>query len=185
MANKQLLLKDIDRMARQVHQLLHLAEVSDRKNFLFEVVDATAVVGDAIEHLTRLSDRLGVSIVPVLPEDLLLEQADGSALFVLVKNLLENALYHAPAGSRIVVDLNPNRLSVRDYGSGIAEADLPFIFRRFWRGSDRADNGAGLGLAICREIALAHGWALTVRNFQPGGAEFLVAFQGQAPVKSR
>lgn len=176
LADRQLLLKDVDRMARQVHQLLHLAEVSDRKNFLFEEIDVAIVVSDAVEHLKRLADRVGIRVEMVLPIEILLLHADGSALFVLVKNLLENALYHSPKGSNILVILGPGQLSVRDHGSGIAAADLPFIFKRFWRGPERRDSGAGLGLAICNEIALAHDWNLSVQHDDSAGAAFIVTF---------
>jgi len=53
---------------------------------------------------------------------------------------------------------------------------LPELFKRFWRGAARRDTGAGLGLAICHEIALAHGWSLVARNGTVG-AEFLVSFE--------
>lgn len=174
---RQLVLKDIDRMARQVHQLLHLAEVSDRNNFLFEQVDVGAVADDAIEHLTRLAERMGVAIDLVQEAPPGPKRADGAALFVLIKNLLENALHHAPAGSRIVVNLDRNTLRIRDWGTGISEADAPFIFKRFWRGPGRRDSGAGLGLAICSEIVRAHQWQLTVAHDRSPGVEFKVSFE--------
>lgn len=59
-------------------------------------------------------------------------------------------------------------LSVRDWGPGVPLDQLAHIFRRFWRGPHRRDQGAGLGLAICQEIALAHGWALAAYRADPG-----------------
>lgn len=175
-ADRKLLLKDVDRMARQVHQLLHLAEVSDQKNFVFEQLDAGEVAVSAVEHLDRLADRLGVRIVLHSPARQVLLLADGGALFVLVKNLLENALHHSPAGASAVVTVTPEQISVRDHGEGIAADHVPLLFKRFWRGPNRRDEGAGLGLSICREISHAHGWRLLVRHDQRPGAEFIVAF---------
>ncbi|HWW06827.1 sensor histidine kinase [Collimonas sp.] len=176
LADRDLLLKDVDRMARQVHQLLHLAEVSDRKNFLFEEMNATAVIQDVAEHLTRLAERLGVSVHLALPKQKILLDADGAGLFVLVKNLLENALHHSPRGSEVVITVAADLISVRDRGRGITPEEMPMLFKRFWRGASRRDEGAGLGLSICKEIALAHGWQLIVNQDRQPGAEFMVAF---------
>src|SRR5260221_6253854 len=54
--------------------------------------------------------------------------------------------------------------SVLDQGRGVPPEDLPRIFERFWRSSERRDLGAGLGLPICLEIARAHGWTLTAQD---------------------
>jgi len=53
--------------------------------------------------------------------------------------------------------------AVQDHGPGVPAEQLPFIFDRFWRGPERRDDGAGLGLAICKEIAAAHGWQIQAR----------------------
>ncbi|KEH08953.1 hypothetical protein GY14_15890 [Delftia tsuruhatensis] len=67
--------------------------------------------------------------------------------------------------------------SVLDQGRGVPPEDLPRIFERFWRSSERRDLGAGLGLPICLEIARAHGWTLTAL---PGatGLEIQARFAG-------
>jgi signal transduction histidine kinase len=64
---------------------------------------------------------------------------------------------------------------VRDEGAGIADHEMPKLFERFWRGEQRRDEGAGLGLAICREIAVTHGWQLSAGSASPG-AEFTLRF---------
>ena len=176
-ADRTLLLKDVDFMARQVHQLLHLAEVSDRKNFVFEQLDAREVTRRAIEHLGRLADRLSVFILCNAPSEKVLIMADSGALFVLIKNLLENALHHSPVGTGVLITIAPDCISIRDHGQGIAESNLPRLFKRFWRGANRRDDGAGLGLSICQEIALAHDWRLLVHHDQDPGAEFVVVFR--------
>lgn len=176
-ADRTLLLKDVDFMARQVHQLLHLAEVSDRKNFVFEQLDAREVTKRAIEHLGRLADRLSVFILLNAPSEKVLVMADSGALFVLIKNLLENALHHSPVGTGVLITIAPDCISIRDHGKGIAEDNLPRLFKRFWRGANRRDEGAGLGLSICQEIALAHDWRLLVHHDQDPGAEFVVLFR--------
>jgi len=97
-------------------------------------------------------------------------------VFVLLKNLIENAIQHSPSGAVVTVDMRENGVSVRDEGEGIPPEHLSELFKRFWRGAARRDTGAGLGLAICQEIALAHGWSLVARNGTVG-AEFLVSFE--------
>jgi two-component system, OmpR family, sensor histidine kinase MprB len=97
---------------------------------------------------------------------------DGSAdrLRVAIKNLLDNAAKFGPPEGPIEVRLADGELTVRDHGPGIDPDDLPFIFDRFYRAtSSRAAPGAGLGLAVVREIALGHGGAVTADPASGGG----------------
>ena len=95
-------------------------------------------------------------------------QADRGALFTLLKNLLENAIQHTPAGTLVTVEVDAVTLTVRDWGAGVPHDQLNKIFTRFWRSEHRRDQGAGLGLTICLEIALAHGWAVAANRADPG-----------------
>jgi len=177
-ADRQSLLRDIDFMARQVHQLLQLAEVSEPRNYVFEPVDVESVAGEVTGYLGRLAERRAVRLELDLgaPAGPLQLQADRSALFILLKNLIENALQHTPAGAAVRVKADAEGLSVQDEGAGIADEHFPKLFTRFWRGPQRRDEGAGLGLAICQEIAAAHGWALSARNNGERGAVFSLRF---------
>jgi two-component system, OmpR family, sensor histidine kinase QseC len=175
-ADRELLLGDIDRMARQVHQLLHLAEVSEARNFQMAELDLGAAAAEATAFLQRLAQRGNVHLDLRAAEDLAPRRADRGAVFVLLKNLIENAIQHSPAGAVVTVDVRAGGVSVRDEGEGIPPADLGELFKRFWRGAARRDTGAGLGPAICHEVALAHGWSLVARNGTVG-AEFLVSFE--------
>ena len=174
--DRELLLGDIDRMARQVHQLLHLAEVSEARNFQMGATDLAAVCNEATAFLQRLAQRANVHLDLRVADGLAPRRADRAALFVLLKNLIENAIQHSPGGAVVTVDLRAHGISVRDEGAGIPPEHLPELFKRFWRGAARRDTGAGLGLAICQEIALAHGWSLVARN-GAAGAEFVVSFE--------
>ena len=175
-ADRELLLADIDRMARQVHQLLHLAEVSEAGNFQMADLEMGAVAGEAATFLQRLAQRANVHLDLRVADGLPPCRADRGAVFVLLKNLIENAIQHSPAGAVVTVDVRAGGVSVRDEGEGIPPEHLNELFKRFWRGDARRDSGAGLGLAICHEIALAHGWSLVARNGAVG-AEFLVSFE--------
>jgi len=103
------------------------------------------------------------------------------AIYRIYRNLIDNALAHAAGDTPIEVTAGPGpQLSVRDHGPGIADADLPHIFERFWRKDRRKTDGAGLGLGIVQRLAQAHGGTIAVENAQGGGALFRVTF---APAK--
>jgi two-component system, OmpR family, sensor histidine kinase QseC len=174
--DRNVLLHDLDFMARQVNQLLHLAEASETQNYMFESVDMTAVVEDVADYLRRLAERREVYVdIRCIPGTVVLE-ADRGALFMLLKNLIENAIQHSPVGGVVGVTVDTDHLYIRDEGPGIAADELPKLFWRFWRGPMRRNEGAGLGLSICAEIAAAHKWELTARS--PGrGAEFILSFR--------
>lgn len=161
------LLNDVGHMSRQVQQLLHLAEASEIQGYRFAVVNVREVAKEAVDYLQRMADMAGVRLVIAgdrAPHWL----ADRGALFTLLKNLLENAIQHAPRGSKICLDVSKVMLTLRDWGPGAEEGQLEQLFTRFWRGAHRRDHGAGLGLSICQEIATAHNWTLSVQRMEPG-----------------
>ncbi|MDY0978215.1 ATP-binding protein [Massilia sp. CFBP9012] len=162
------LLKDVAYMSRQVQQLLLLAEASEATNYVFGTVRVREVADEAIGYLQRMAEAADVTLAVSAMDDGLEWQADRGALFTLMKNLLENAIEHAPAGSRVSVEIAEDRLCVRDHGPGVEAAQLALLFDRFWRGPHRRDLGAGLGLSICQEVARAHGWRLAAERAEPG-----------------
>jgi signal transduction histidine kinase len=103
--------------------------------------------------------------------------ADFDRIEQVLGNLLDNALRHTPAGGRVTVGTRPAaggfvEFYVRDTGTGIAAADLPHVFDRFYRSGDATGNGAGLGLAISREIVRAHGGEIRVESAPGSGTTF-------------
>lgn len=95
----------------------------------------------------------------------------------LLTNLLDNAAKFSPPGApvevRLIVDGDAAELTVRDHGPGISAEDLPHVFDRFYRSRQaRALPGSGLGLAMARQIARAHGAELTAHTAPDGGASF-------------
>jgi two-component system, OmpR family, sensor histidine kinase MprB len=90
-----------------------------------------------------------------------------------INNLLDNAARHSPPGAPIEVTVDDDGVTVRDHGTGVAEADLPYVFDRFFRGTNsRGTHGSGLGLAIVRQVTQQHGGSVTVANAPDGGAVF-------------
>lgn len=166
--DRDALLHDVAHMTRQVQQLLLLAEASEAHNYSFAPVDVAQAAAEAAQYLQRMAQAAQVRIELAPQATATAWQADRGALFTLLKNLLENAIQHAPAGTAVVMAVDASTLSVRDFGPGVTPDQHAKLFARFWRGPHRRDHGAGLGLAICQEIAQAHGWALTARPGEPG-----------------
>ncbi|MFJ3046317.1 sensor histidine kinase [Herbaspirillum chlorophenolicum] len=170
LGDRRMLLQDIDQMARQVHQLLHLAEASEPHNYVMVDTFPADTLAQCCTQLERMAQQRQVRIVFTAADahrDGAI-RADAGTLSVLVKNLLENAICHSAPGGIVSVHADRFSLSVRDDGAGIAPDAMPHLFERFWRGPHRRDEGAGLGLSICAEIAKAHGWSLQASNAQPG-----------------
>ena len=95
------------------------------------------------------------------------------SLQVAVRNLLDNAAKFGPPGARVEVRLRAGQLTVRDHGPGIAPADLPHVFDRFYRApSARGVPGSGLGLSIVRQVAERHGGTV-LAEAAPGGGTLI------------
>ena len=117
------------------------------------------VAAEAIERTRR--NRPGVAFKPELDESLV--RGVPATIERAVSNLLDNAAKWSPPGGEVDVAVHDGELTVRDRGPGIADDDLPFIFDRFYRApSARSMPGLGLGLAIVRQVAEAHGGTVVV-----------------------
>ncbi len=131
-----------------------------------EPVRLEEVVGDAIELLAPLAEAQGRTVVARLQPCTL--AGDRHLLFQLVQNLLENAIRHGQ-GSIEVGTREDGTLWVRDEGPGVDPADLPRLGERFYRADPaRGTPGSGIGLALARAIAEAHGCVLRFENLDPG-----------------
>lgn len=167
-ADRDSLLGDVEYMTRQVQQLLLLAEASEVHNYSFTLVRVHEIAYEVVSYLQRMAEVANVRLAVSAANGDVTWKADRGALFTLLKNLLENAIQHAPEATAVSVEIQRDVVTVRDLGPGVDVAQLPLLFTRFWRGAHRRDHGAGLGLAICQEIALAHGWRLTAEHAEPG-----------------
>ncbi|MEP7004750.1 MAG: HAMP domain-containing sensor histidine kinase [Sphingomonas bacterium] len=167
---------DTQHMTRLVGQMLDLAQA-----------DVLAVEGRSPVDLAEIGREVVAAMAPKVFEahrDLRFEAigetsvlGHAEAIYRIYRNLIDNALAHAPGETPIDVTAGPGpQLSVRDYGHGIADEDLPHIFERFWRKDRRKTDGAGLGLGIVQRLAQAHGGAISVENAPAGGALFRVTF---------
>ncbi|MFC5004380.1 sensor histidine kinase [Dactylosporangium cerinum] len=113
--------------------------------------------------------------------------ADQDRLRQVLGNLIGNAVRYTDRGGMVTLRAFPDAdrvvVEVHDTGCGIAAADLPFVFQRFWRADparDRATGGSGLGLTIARQIVRDHGGDLTVDSAPGEGATFRCTFPAAA-----
>jgi signal transduction histidine kinase len=119
----------------------------------------------------------GKTIAFVGTERLVDVKANAHALEDALRNLIENAVVHAPPGTEVTVTVHrAGRIEVADRGSGVPRQDRENIFKRFWRGAGEKKEGAGLGLAIVREIMRAHRGSVSVADNPGGGARFTLSF---------
>lgn len=174
---------EVERTSLLTENLLLLAKAdSGAAELRRHEVDLTAAVGEACTQAEVLAKMKGLELKAELSAARRLTVAgDEHALRRLFLILLDNAVKYTPAGGRIEVLLYEHAGGivgeVRDNGIGISAQDLPHVFDRFYR-ADRARSrdhgGAGLGLAIARWIAEAHGGAIAVVSELEHGSRFEV-----------
>jgi two-component system sensor histidine kinase MprB len=159
------LVSDLVELARGTERQLRIEEVQ-----LDDLVAGMVERAQARSPQTTFLTSLSPTVVRVDP--LLVERA--------VSNLLDNAVKHGAPGTPVEVIVRNGEVVVADHGPGIAEEDLPRIFDRFYRAAGaRAKPGAGLGLAIVREAAEAHGGKATAES-TASGARFRLTLPATA-----
>lgn len=174
------LLQDIadesQRLSRLVDNLLQMGRLDEGRDAVAADWYPVDELVDAALRQVRGGDRPH-RIRVELPDEPVLVFADSTLLTQLLFNLFDNALRYAGDGEIIVRAeqlRQATRIEVLDRGPGLGDAPSR-LFDRFVRGSGQTGRGVGLGLAICRAIAEAHGGSIEARNRSKGGAEFVVS----------
>ncbi|WP_197498076.1 cell wall metabolism sensor histidine kinase WalK, partial [Mycobacterium sp. 1165196.3] len=170
-----LLLSDARRAGRLVSDMLDLSRIDAGLALELHDVDAAAVLDGEADRAAMLAPQISVSRTGLATLSL---NADATRLSQIVSNLLDNARRYTPAGGAITVDLRADEglaeVTVTDTGPGIPDDQRDNIFERLVRldaGRARDHGGAGLGLAIARALARAHGGDLVCLPHE-GGARF-------------
>ena len=168
---------EVDHLTAMVDDLLLLAR-SDSGAIALERVptDLGDVASSGASAMTRLAaDRAVQLVVDPIPAEV---AGDPARLRQLVGILVDNAIRHAPDGSRVDVRVRTDGphavLVVEDEGPGIRPEDLPRVFDRFYRAAGAPGGGTGLGLAIAAWIVERHGGRIAATNRESTGARFTV-----------
>ena len=169
--------EDSQWLLNMVENLLTVTRIKDQETD--RVKKSPEIVEEVVsEAILRLRKRLpDIKIRVNMPETFLMLSMDPTLIEQVLINLLENACIHS--GSSAPIDLTIRDLTdsvsfqVKDYGRGIDEEQLPYIFEGQQRTSATADGhkGIGIGLSICKTIIRAHGGTITAANHEHG-AEF-------------
>lgn len=176
--------EEVDRLHRIVEDLLLLAKAdSGRLSMAREPVRMDTLVEAITETFEPQAEEKGVVLRIHAPEKAVV-QGDEHWLTQIVVNLLDNALKFTPEGGAVDLEVETSdsgvRLTVRDTGPGIPEADLTRVFERFYQSDPSRTrgrtSGAGLGLAIAAWVVKGHGGKISAQNGPKGGACLEVCF---------
>jgi two-component system sensor histidine kinase MprB len=163
-------LRQFEEMAALVADIVELAR-DGPSTAEEDDVRLDVLVADAVERAERNTPTVRFKLV-AMPS---LVHGVPGRLDRAVTNLLDNAAKWSPPGELVEVDVADGTVTVRDHGPGITDADLPFIFDRFYRSAEaRSMRGSGLGLAIVRQVAEAHGGHVMVERPPDGGTRFVL-----------
>jgi len=177
-------LQETARMADLVDGLLTLARADEgRFDIHPEPVDLESLIREVFETATILGEYAGLTLALDVVDTATL-MGDRTRLRQLLLNLVTNAIKYTPRGGHVELSAahrsaNEIAITVRDTGIGIAAADLPHVFDRFWR-ADRVRSrasergGFGLGLAISQWIVQAHGGSISVQSRLGRGTIFTI-----------
>lgn len=166
---------EAERMGVLVDEMLLLARLDQGRPLEREPVPLAALATDAVADANAASPdhRFDLEATPVSVA------GDADRLRQVLGNLLANVIQHTPAGTSAVVRVRAEGddavVEVADNGPGVATADLPHVFERFYRGDSerlRDHGGAGLGLSIVSSVAAAHGGSASVSS--GNGTTFVV-----------
>jgi signal transduction histidine kinase len=159
----QSLHEEVDRLVRLSQSLNTLAQDSPGSEKAVGMIDLVPVVRSAVELARPSFDAKGIRVQLRLPERLP-ARAEPDQLAQVLANLLQNASRYAPDGGLVTIAAEARRddvlLSVTNTGEAIPQQDLPHVFERFYRiekSRDRARGGAGIGLAIVKQLVEATG----------------------------
>jgi two-component system phosphate regulon sensor histidine kinase PhoR len=169
---------EVDRLVQMVEELLELSRIeSGEVPISHERVDIAAVIESAADRMRAPAERAGLTLSVSLQSDVPRTSGDRVSLERAVVNLVHNAIKFTPEGGRIEIAARPDAggvtIEVLDTGVGIEPADLPRVFERFFK-ADRARRagGTGLGLALVKHTAEAHGGRVEAESRLGEGSRF-------------
>lgn len=170
----------LDRMGRLVTQMLALSRVESGTAPVFDDVRWTPVVEQAMSDCLALAERRGIELAcewPPAGRHPMPLLGDEHLLAVLLRNLLDNAVRYAPAGSAVTLRIGPDSIEVENSGLPLSAEQLARLGERFYRPDGQQEVGSGLGVSIVRRIAQLHGLELVFGTGADGtGVRVLLRF---------
>jgi signal transduction histidine kinase len=185
----QLAHDDAVRLSRIVDNLLTLARVDEgRLELLITPQDVSELAERAVRAHRAAAAERGVEVV--VTGDEVVADVDGDRFEQVLGNLIDNAIRHSPEGGRVRLAIRradaATEITVSDDGPGIPPDAREHVFQRFSRqDTARSRGGAGLGLAICREIVHAHGGRIAVDDQPPPGTTVRITLPTEPPTATR
>jgi two-component system, NtrC family, sensor histidine kinase KinB len=179
--------EDSDRLNTILEDLLDISRIeSGKARMNFAAVSPQVIASEAAEHFAAAFQDRGISLNSNVPNDLPEVMADATRIVHVFDNLLSNALKHTSAGGAVTISARADEelvvFSVADTGTGIPREYLNNIFEQFFSVPGQVvPAGAGLGLAIAREIVEAHGGKIAVESTEGEGSIFHVALKRAEP----
>jgi len=176
------------RMARLIDDLLSLSRIELSEHINPQTsTELGPIIRQVLDVLQTLTREREIEVTIVATEEPLIVRGDRDELIRLFENLVENALKYGASGKRVDIRLESApgldagsreaKVSVRDYGPGIAPEHLPRLTERFYRvdvGQSRAKGGTGLGLALVKHILNRHRGRLSIASTLGSGSTFTV-----------
>ena len=148
-----------------------------------ESVEVGALVRDTVDSFASRAEAVGVSLEAQVPSGLPQVDADPVRAREVLSNLIANALRYTPRGGRVTVTAEPGdsvvAIDVRDTGAGIAPDRIDRIFDRFYKSPE--SRGAGLGLAIAKQLVEAHGGEISATSVLGEGTDIRFTLPTEAP----
>ena len=167
----EVILEESDRMTELVEELLDISKIDmGRQQLALSEMDIRELLYDSIRAVEPTAAAGGITITPDFPETPIMVSCDDTRLRRAVTNILSNGVRYARSELRLTCRADRRQVTIRiqDDGDGIAEADLPHIFDRFYMGKS---GKSGIGLALTKEIIHLHKGTIRAYNGD-GGAVF-------------
>ena len=172
----EIILRESKRLTEMVLGLLEFSRIEgDRMTLNIEMADIRSEFEDTVFMYGSRLKQEGITLNYIETDDDIPEiPCDPKRLRQVFLNILDNAAKHGGDGKTIDATIRATDIAViitiRDYGPGIPEDEIPLVKKKFYKGSSKA-RGTGIGLAVCDEIVTMHDGSLDIANADGGGTQ--------------
>ena len=164
----EVIMEESDRMTELVEELLDISKIDmGRQQLALSEMDIRELLYDSIRAVEPTAAAGGITITPDFPETPIMVKCDDAQMRRAVTNILTNGLRYARSELCLTCRVDKHHVTIRiqDDGDGIAEADLPHVFDRFYMGKS---GKSGIGLALTKEIIHLHKGTIRAYNGDTG-----------------